>query len=346
MNQTTLDLLIKNLLSQKNIYGAVLYVSTDNKKVDIISASGELAIDSRYYIASINKLFISTIILRLFYSGNLNLKDKISQYLSSDLVTGLHVYKGHDYSNELTIEQLMSLTSGLPCYLTGKRSGKKAVITELERGLDQIWSIDKVFSVVKTMNPHFPPGSSRNAKYGDSNHQILSRIIENILQDSIKDVLNSLFNELGMTDTYVFENTSGEKFVPIRYKTDILSIPNFLASTQNDIFSTARDQMVFLKAFFQGYFFPKEKLEELKIWKNIFFPFKYGIGLQRFYLPRILNSFRKLPEILGHCGSTGSVAFYIPEMQLYITGTVNQQSKPKAAFQTIIKIINKLTTKL
>ena len=239
----------------------------------MICASGELDIDSRYYIASINKLFISTIILRLFYSGALDLKDKISQYLSSDLVTGLHVYKGHDYSNELTIEQLMSLTSGLPCYLTDKQPGKKAVITELERGLDQNWPIDKVFSVVKTMSPHFPPGSNGNAKYGDSNHQILARIIENILQDSIKNVLNSVFNELGMTETYVFENKPGEKFAPIRYKTDILSIPKFLASTQNDIISTARDQMAFLKAFFQGYFFPKEKLEQLKIWKNIFFPF-------------------------------------------------------------------------
>ena len=48
---------------------------------------------------------------------------------------------------------------------------------------------------------------------------------------------------------------------------------------------------------------------------------------------------------MGHGGSTGSIAFHIPEMQLYITGTVNQQSKPQAAFQTILKIINELAAK-
>ncbi len=47
-----------------------------------------------------------------------------------------------------------------------------------------------------------------------------------------------------------------------------MHIPMFLNSTQNDIISTARDQMTFLKAFFNGYFFPKERLSELEKMKN------------------------------------------------------------------------------
>jgi hypothetical protein len=46
--------------------------------------------------------------------------------------------------------------------------------------------------------------------------------------------------------------------------------------------------------------------------------------------------------MIGHSGSTGSVAFYIPEKDLYITGTVNQQARPGIAFQTMIRIINRM----
>jgi hypothetical protein len=132
-------------------------------------------------------------------------------------------------------------------------------------------------------------------------------------------------------------------FVPIRYKSEKIYIPLFLNSTQNDIISTAKDQMTFLKAFFSGYFFPKERLNELEKWNNIFFPFKYGIGIQKFYMPRILSPFHPVPDMIGHCGSTGSVAFYVPDMDLYITGSINQQARPNIAFQTLIKIINKLS---
>ncbi|MFH1260289.1 MAG: hypothetical protein ABII74_10860 [Elusimicrobiota bacterium] len=71
----------------------------------------------------------------------------------------------------------------------------------------------------------------------------------------------------------------------------------------------------------------------------------YGIGIQKFYLPRILSPFHPMPDMLGHCGSTGSMAFYVPDIDLYITGSINQQASPNIAFQTIIKIINKLRKK-
>lgn len=57
-------------------------------------------------------------------------------------------------------------------------------------------------------------------------------------------------------------------------------------------------------------------------------------------MPRIMSPFQPIPDIIGHSGSTGSVAFYVPDMDIYITGTINQQAKPNVAFQTMIKIIN------
>jgi hypothetical protein len=64
--------------------------------------------------------------------------------------------------------------------------------------------------------------------------------------------------------------------------------------------------------------------------------------MQQFSMPRILSPFRPIPDMVGHGGSTGSVAFYVPDIDLYMTGSVNQQARANIAFQTMIKIVNNL----
>lgn len=337
-----LDLIISAAIKKKYIYGAVFYVSNDNKSIDLINASGNIEEDSQYYIASINKFFVSAIFLKLYIEKKLELHDKISKYLSEEEIRGLHIYKGKDYSNDISLIHLLSLTSGLPCYLIDKQIGGKKAMDDLEFGIDQSWPIEKVIQEVKKMKPHFPPGKKGKAKYADTNHQILSLLIEKVTGVPVNIVLKNLFQELNMTRTYVYDDEKKEDFIPIRYKSKELYLPLFLSSTKNDIISTAKDQMTFIKAFFNGYFFPKERLNELYKWNKIFFPFEYGIGIQKFNVPHFLSLFNHTPEMIGHCGSTGSVAFYVPEKKLFITGTTNQQAKPNIAFQTMIKIINKM----
>ena len=341
-NKSILDEVVCNIIRKKYIYGAVFYVSSSDNSIDLITATGNSKEDSPYYVASINKLFISAIILKLKRENKLELDGKISKYLSEEVVRELHVHKGEDYSNELSIVHLMSHTSGLPCYLTDKQANGKKAMDDLEAGVDQAWPIEKVIQEAKRMKTHFPPGKKGRAKYSDTNYQMLSLIIESIAGEPVNIVLKNLFQELNLTNTYVYEDVNDKNFVPIRYKSKTIDIPIFLTSTHNDIISTAKDQMTFLKAFFNGYFFPKELLKELERWNNIFFPFKYGVGIQKFYLPRIFSPFHSLPDMIGHCGSTGSVAFYVPDIDLYITGSINQQAKPNIAFQTLIKIANKM----
>jgi len=342
LNQSILDELVSNAVARRYIYGAVFYVSSGDGSVDVISASGNMKEESRYYIASINKFFVSSVILRLYAENKLDLHDKISKYLPEDVVRGLHIHKGKDYSNAISVAHLMSHTSGLPCYLTDKQANGEKAMTGLEAGMDQPWPIDKVIREVKRMKTHFPPGHKGRAKYIDTNHQILGLIIESITGEPVRIVLENLFRELDLKRTHAFEYANKVNFVPIRHKSEEIHIPLFLSSTQNDIISTARDQMIFLKAFFSGCFFPEERLRELERWNNIFFPFKYGIGIQKFSMPRYLSPFHPVPDMVGHCGSTGSVAFYVPDMDLYMTGSVNQQARPNVAFKTMINIINKL----
>ena len=133
-DKSILNQLVSHVITKKYIYGAVFYVSSGDNSIDLISASGNIKEDSQYYIASINKFFVSAIILGLYTKNKLTLQDKISKYLPEEVVQGLHVHKGKEYSRDLSIAHMISLTSGLPCYLMDKQAnGKKAMAVFVQK---------------------------------------------------------------------------------------------------------------------------------------------------------------------------------------------------------------------
>lgn len=192
------------------------------------------------------------------------------------------------------------------------------------------------------MKSKFRPGTKGKANYSETNFRLLDRILEVVTNKSIQELLTTVFQELEMKNTFVLPSSSANNCAPIYFKQNQIKIQEYWKSTHHDIASTANDQMKFIRAFFDGKWFSKEFINELKKWNSIFFPFKYGIGIQKFYIPRILSPFKAVPEFIGHCGSIGSVAFFVPDKEVYITGTINQTSNPNIVFQAMIKIINKL----
>lgn len=71
---------------------------------------------------------------------------------------------------------------------------------------------------------------------------------------------------------------------------------------------------------------------------HIFFPLQYGYGLMRFKLPRRFSPFSISPELIGHSGSSASFLSYAPDLDLYLTGKMNQMNQRSAPFQWMIKV--------
>ena len=337
-----LDKLINRTVGKSNIAGAVLNVSSSDDSLDMTASAGNFQDDSKYYIASINKIFMSALILKFTTEGKVKLEDKFADYVSDDVIDKLHMINGTDYSSEITLRHMISQTSGLPDYIEDKLENGHVTMKDLEAGLDPAWPVDKVIGEIKKMKPHFPPGEYGKAKYIDTNHQLLELVVEKVTGMPNNQVLNNLFQELGMSESYVGNDINDKSYVPVRYKEKEISLSRFISSTKNEIISTARDQMKFIKAFFKGHFLPKDKLKELERWNKVFFPFEYGIGIEKFSMPRALTLFKKMPDMIGHAGSVGSVAFYVPEKSIYFTGTINQQAKPSAIYQIMLKVLSKL----
>lgn len=336
--QAILDKLVDN----KKVFGTSFVVKHNGEIWQ--GSAGNISSEQPYFIASTTKLFVTSIILNLQSKGLLKLEDPISKYLDSSIVNGLNNYKGRDYSYQITVRHLMAHTSGIPDYFQDKGQNKTSLENDLSNGKDAFWTFEQAVERSKAMNPLFPPETKGKAHYSDTNFQLLGKIIESITHRSFSENCDEhVIKPLGMSQTYLYQDDTDKTPITLYYKNRELHIPKAMTSFGPDggIVSTSSEMMVFIEAFFTGKLFPKAYISDLLKWNRIFFPMESGIGLHRFKLLKIFNPTGAIPEIIGHSGLSGAMAFYSPEKDLYIVGTVNQVANRDISFKTAIKLIQK-----
>ncbi len=348
LNETFLTEVTKKMLNNRSVYGAILCVESGDSTISWKGSAGDLRADDKYFIASVTKLYITTLMILLRDQKRLAFTDKMHTYFPDELISGIHVLDGVDYTKEITIAHLLSNTSGIPDYFYYEKPKGEAA-NDLILGKDEPWPLDKAINRAKTLKPKFKPGQKGKVNYSDTNFQLLGGIIERVTGTWLGDVFDEyLFQPLQLKNTYAFHDVNDTSPVPFYHRKEILHAPNYMASVtaEGGIVSTAKECMLFFKAFFNGFFFSPEVLDELKQdWHMIFFPgqFFFGLGLEKLWTPRFISPFKPITEILGFWGQTGAFAFYNPDSDLYFTGTVNQASGfgHSAAFGAMLKIIKK-----
>jgi len=299
------------------------------------------------YIASITKLYTATVIMRLYETGALFLDDPIAKYLPEELIQGIHVYKGRDYSHEVTIKQLLSHTSGIADYYSEKgKDGKSLFDLSLENP-DRVWNVEETIKRARDMQANFPPGTK--ASYSDTNFQLLGKIIEVITGKPLQMVYQEfLFTPLGLKNTWLvghFEDRSVQLASPadVFYKDRNISVIRSHESYWADggIVSTAREMITFLKALNEGKIVRPETLKLMHNWHKLEFPMKYGYGTMLFKLPAPMALVTNMRPLWGHSGSTGSFLYYSDELDLYMAGTIDQvdsSSKPFKLMSRVMKV--------
>ncbi|KAA3636025.1 MAG: class A beta-lactamase-related serine hydrolase [Bacteroidetes bacterium] len=337
--EKSLQAVLDKTVDRKKVFGTSFAIKKDSFSWS--GNSGNISKNQSYFIASTTKLFTSAIILKLRSEGKLNLEDKIGEYLDKSILKGLHVYKGKEYSEGLTIKHLLAHTSGLPDYFQDKGANGKSFEDELTSGKDQYWTFEDTIERTKSLNPLFVPGTKGKAHYSDANFQLLGKIIETITNKSYSENCNDvIIRPLGLSNTYLYQDPADGTPITLYYKANELKIPKAMTSFGPDggIVSTTAEMLLFIEAFFTGKFFPSEYLSELQEWNRIFFPMRSGIGMHLFKLPWIFNPTGAVPYFIGHSGLSGAIAFYSPKENIYVSGTVNQVAHPDISFKTMIKL--------
>jgi CubicO group peptidase (beta-lactamase class C family) len=196
-------------------------------------------------------------------------------------------------------------------------------------------SFDEIIKLSKTMKPKFPPGKKGKAFYSDTNFQLLGQIVETVSGLSLSEAYKEyILNPLGLKKTYLYGDINDTAPASFYYKDKIVTMPKAMTSftSNGGIVSTAEENMIFLKAFFNGELFSKDNFNEMKVWNRIYPPFQYGMGLARFH-------FFGAYELIGHPGASGSFAYYCPNKNAYITGTINQIHKPSFSYKLIMRVL-------
>jgi D-alanyl-D-alanine carboxypeptidase len=339
--KVNIDKLLESCLSAE-VPGLILALS--NKNDNYLGSAGNLKPDSQFFIASTTKLYVTALIMQMIDSRLLHLDDKITKFLPAHLTHGLHAFHKIDYTDQITVQNLLSHTSGLPDYFQANRKSKKSLMNQVLSGEDQAWNLSQVIDDSKNIGAAFPPSSGK-ALYSDTNYQLLGSIIENIYGLHFSEVLTEkICKKIGLLNTYLYQNEFDLNPAPLNYKKTVLRIPKAMTSFGPDggIVSNASDGIRFLKSFFEGHLFEGKNIPILTSkWRNIFYPMKYGIGISLFRLPWYFSPFKKVPDLIGHSGLSGAFYYFCPEKDLYLVGTVNQIANPQTSFKLMINALLK-----
>ena len=320
----------------------------------IASQDGQVPMskDTPIYIASITKLYTATAIMRLYEKGVLSLDDPMSRYLPEELIQGIHVYKGKDYSHEITIKELLSHTSGIADYYTEKPKGGKSLFELFLEEPERSWTVDETIERARNdLEPNFQPGT--DASYSDTNFQLLGKVIEAITGKPLHILYEDFFfRPLGLKHTWL-TGRSEPQFTPSAAPADIFYKDMIITNTRSNgaywadggIVSTAEECIIFLKALNEGRIVSGDTLKLMHNWHKLQFPLQYGYGTMYFKLPWFINMVMKVPPLWGHSGSTGSFLYYSEDLNLYMAGSINQTESKSKPFRLMPRVMKAIQSK-
>ncbi|GJM40470.1 MAG: hypothetical protein DHS20C20_07520 [Ardenticatenaceae bacterium] len=302
--------------------------------------------DDQFIISSMTKTFTAVTILKLVEQGQLSLDEPISQYIPEEYTSRLLVIDGESFGEAITVRQLLNHTSGLGDFSNGVDEDGNGISDFKELVLaepDTVWDETMVLEwAIENAQPLGQPGEAYG--YGDTNYQLLGMIIESTSGMTLDEAYRELiFEPLGMAHTYfefrepVVAGVNGRS-VSHAYYNGVLW--NELDSHSYEwgsggLVSTAPDMNHFLWAWVNGDLFDDPaSQEEMTTWVTT--PdcgTSYGMGLYQFIYEEC--DIPGLGENVGHAGLFNSFAYYWPEQNATLIGTLNS-NEPSLGFLGIM----------
>ena len=308
--------------------------------------------DTPIYIASITKLYTATAIMRLYEKGELSLDDPMSKYLPKELIQGIHIYQGKDYSREITIKQLLSHTSGIADYYTEKPKGGKSLFALFLEEPERSWTVDETIEWARNkLEPNFPPGT--DASYSDTNFQLLGKIIESVANKPLHVVFEDFFFlPLELKRTWLVGRSEPQS-TPLAAPADVFYNDKNISDIRSNgsywadggIVSTAEECIIFLKALKEGRIVRADTLKLMHNWHKLQFPLQYGYGTMYFKLLWFMKTVMNVPPLWGHSGSSGSFLYYSEDFDVYIAGSINQTESKTKPFKLMGRVIKAIRSK-
>ena len=115
--------LLTKVSSHRKVRHAVIGAAAIDGSWEWSDAAGEanpdgtpMGPETPWFLASVTKLYIASVVFRLHEQGRINLNAPIPEYLPDGLKDGLHVRDGVDRTSQITVTHLLAHGTGLPVY--------------------------------------------------------------------------------------------------------------------------------------------------------------------------------------------------------------------------------------
>ncbi|MEV0643666.1 serine hydrolase domain-containing protein [Phytomonospora sp. NPDC050363] len=332
--------LLRRLVERRGVHHANVAVVSGDGKSRWSAAAGPAdqgtRTDTPFFVASITKRFVITLVLQAHERGDLDLDAPVGDYLPAETIAGLHVHEGVDRTPAITLRHLASHTSGLPDYFE-KRRGGPSLHESLRAGRDVAWDFEEMTRIVREeQRPHFAPqdltAARQKARYCDTGFQLLIRVVETVGGRSFHELLTEgILGPLGLGHTWLPGRAPADPVTapptPLHRGRRRVELPSLIDSA-NDLFSTTGDLLAFQRALLDGELFAgartldalterRNRLRDIPI-------LRYGLGTMFFRVGRLMAPGQRPIDFVGHSGATGTWLFHCPELDLHLAGTVDQ----------------------
>ena len=145
---------------------------------------------NHFRVVGVTKTFISTLIIQMISEGKLALTDTLAQRLPD-------MARNWPHSDDITIEQLLMMTSSLPDYRDNPAFWT-AVLNREKRG----WTPAELISYAAALPATGDPGETFH--YSNTNYLLLQMILDNLLEEELNEALQDrILDRVDMPDTYL-----------------------------------------------------------------------------------------------------------------------------------------------
>jgi len=283
-------------------------------------------------VASITKLYIGTLMLKLQEEGILSLDDKVNKYIPDDLIK--HV----NNADECTIRQLLNHTSGIYDIIADK-----GFYMALLNNPEKKWKPDELLKFANNKAAQFAVGSDES--YSNTNFLLASMVINYAAKRPHDQVLREkILDPLNLKHTYYYphdnllENTA-QGYFDLYNNGNIENLTNYNTGSGNGyggIYSSVND----LKKFIKALLVDKVILNAASLQQMLTFTGEekdmhraFGMGIFKDFLERAPDEFA-----YGHRGrdlAYSADLFYFPKNGTIMAFLVNYGTNGKSSLKDV-----------